>query len=129
MVGGIEELKKRMEVLLGARPAAPQDIRQAVLTAAQTEALQRRDRVAAAGGQLLTAALGFLGELLPGPAGATGGSGGTAESGELVRQARQHLEQCVERDEAGRLRLTVSLPDESALQTMAASLARVLALR
>jgi superfamily II DNA or RNA helicase len=128
MVGGIEELKKRMEVLLGARPAAPQDIRQAALTAAQTESLQRRDRVAAAGGQLLTAALGFLGELLPGPS-AAGGGGDSAASSELVQQARQHLEQCIQRDEAGRLRLTVSLPDESALQTMAASLARVLALR
>jgi hypothetical protein len=46
-----------------------------------------------------------------------------------VLQARQHLEQCIERDEAGRLKLTVSLPDESALQTMAASLARLLGLR
>ncbi len=66
MAGGIEEMKRRMEMLLGAIPAAPVDVRQAVATAAQTEALQRRDRIAAAGGQLLTAALGFLGELLPG---------------------------------------------------------------
>ena len=128
MTGGIEEMKRRMEVLLGAIPAAPRDVRQAVMAAAEAEALQRRQRVAAAGGQLLTAALGFLGELLPGPASA--GDGATAGgSGELVQQARKHLEQCIERDEAGRLKLTVSLPDEAALATMAASLARMLALR
>jgi len=128
MVGGIEEMRRRMEVLLGALPAAPRDVRQAVAAAAQTEALQRRERIAAAGGQLLTAALGFLGQLLPEARSATGGAA-PAGTGELVLQARKHLEQCVERDESGRLRLTVSLPDESALETMAASLARVLSLR
>ncbi len=128
MVGGMEELKRRMEVLLGAKPAAPQDVRKATLTAAETDALGRRDRIAAAGGQLLTAALGFLGELLPGPAPAGAGAASSG-SDELVLQARQSLEQCIERDEAGRLKLTVSLPDESALATMAVSLARMLALR
>jgi superfamily II DNA or RNA helicase len=128
MVGGIEELKRRMEVLLGAKPAAPPNIRQAELTAAEAEALVRRDRIAAAGGQLLTAALGFLGELLPVPAQAGAGAA-SAASGELALQARKSLEQCVQRDEAGRLKLIVSLPDESALETMAASLARMLALR
>ncbi|MDD4889937.1 MAG: SNF2-related protein [Phycisphaerae bacterium] len=131
MTSGIEEMKRRMEVLLGARPAAPPDVRQAVVAAAQTEAIQRRERIAAAGGQLLTAALGFLGQLLPGPqSGGQPGNGGDSAGGDLlVQQARKHLEQCVERDEAGRLKLTVSLPDDSALETMAASLARVLALR
>jgi hypothetical protein len=125
---------------LGARPAAPQDVRQAVATAVQAEALQRRERIAAAGGQLLTAALGFLGELLPSPQSATHGtasadngdaSAGNAFAGhdELVRRVREHLHQCIERDEAGRLKLTVSLPDESALEKMAASLARMLSLR
>ena len=128
MASGIEELKRRLEVLLGAIPEAPVDVRQAVATAAQTEALQRRDRIAAAGGQLLTAALGFLGELLPEAKAAFGGDA-PAGRNDLVQQAREQLRQCVERDESGRLRLTVCLPDESALETMAASLARVLALR
>lgn len=128
MAGGIEEMKRRMEMLLGAIPAAPVDVRKAATTAVQTEALQRRDRIASAGGQLLTAALGFLGELLPEPKAAFGGDA-PAERNELVQQAREQLSQCVERDKSGRLRLTVCLPDESALQTMAASLARVLALR
>jgi len=127
MVSGIEEMRRRLEVLLGAKPAAPEDDRQAAAPAAQAEALRRRERVAAAGGQLLTAALGFLGELLPArePAAEGIAAGG---DGELVRRARAHLEQCIERDEAGRLKLTVALPDETALDTMAASLARVLAL-
>ncbi len=136
MAGGIEEMKRRMEVLLGARPAAPKDVRQAIVTAAQMEALQRRDRIAAAGGQLLTAALGFLGELLPPVSLGDRGQGegasqgdASAASSQLVQQVRGHLEQCVERDEAGRLKLTVSLPGEAALETIAASLARAMAIR
>ena len=128
MAGGIEEMKRRMEMLLGAIPAAPLDVRQAVATAAQTEALQRRDRIAAAGGQLLTAALGFLGELLPAAKESPDADAPAART-DLVQRAHEQLLQCVERDESGRLRLTVCLPDESALGTMAASLARVLALR
>jgi superfamily II DNA/RNA helicase len=122
MAGGIEEMKRRMEVLLGARPAAPPDVRQAVTAAAQTEAMQRRERISAAGGQLLTAALGFLGELLPTQPASTNNQ-------ELVQQAREQLAQCVDRDEAGRLKLTLALPNEAALDTMAASLARMLALK
>jgi len=127
MESGMEEMRRRLEVLLGAKPAAPRDERQAAAAAAEAAALQRRERIAAAGGQLLTAALGFLGELLPesGPAPDGIAAGG---DGELVQRARAHLEQCVERDESGRLKLTVALPDETALDTMAASLARVLAM-
>ena len=128
MASGIEEMKRRMEVLLGAIPAAPPDVHAAEATAAEAETLQRRQRVAAAGGQLLTAALGFLGELLPEPE-PTPAAGSPGDASMLVRQAREHLEQCVERDEAGQLKLTVALPDDSALEAMAASLARVLSLR
>jgi hypothetical protein len=47
----------------------------------------------------------------------------------LIQQARQHLAHCVERDATGRIKLTLALPDEAALETMAASLARMLALK
>ena len=64
--GGMEELRRRLEVLLGARPEAPRD-----------ESLRREtewppsappaQRLALTGGQLLSAAFQFLGELLPAP--------------------------------------------------------------
>jgi hypothetical protein len=67
---------------------------------------------------------GVAGELVVAGAGAD-----PAATGEPARQARQHLEQWVRRDEAGRLKVGASLPDESALETMAAFMARVLAVR
>src|SRR6266404_706663 len=69
LVGGIEELRRRLEVLLGARPEAPLDEslrRESELAArAAAERSARREKLAATGGQLLTAAFHFLGELLP----------------------------------------------------------------
>lgn len=47
----------------------------------------------------------------------------------LARQLREHLDECLERDEHGRPRLTVTLPDEAALDQLARSLASLLAPR
>ena len=126
MSGGIEELKRRMEVLLGRRPAAPQDVCQAVTTQADVDAAARRERLAEAGGHLLTAALGFLGELLPSPQ--TDHDAAFPDLAPLARQARASLEQCITRGDDGRPRLTVALPNEASLETIAASLAKVLAM-
>jgi hypothetical protein len=64
LASGIEELKRRLELLLGARPEAPPDVSVRERTEAAALA-QRRERVAEAGGQLLAAAFSFLGEILP----------------------------------------------------------------
>ena len=63
---GMEELKSRLEVLLGARPEAPVDesVKQAAEASTRTVDDSHRDRVAAAGGELLGAAFKFLGELV-----------------------------------------------------------------
>ncbi len=66
--GGIEELRRRLEVLLGARPEAPPDEsarRESELATTRnadngTERQARREKIAAAGGQLLNAAFNFL---------------------------------------------------------------------
>ena len=52
----MEELKRRLEVLLGAKPEAPVDETQKADQEREAELLARRDRVAAAGGELLGAA-------------------------------------------------------------------------
>ena len=75
--------------------------------------------MAAAGGELLGAVFNFLGELvtkdaLPPPADG------------LVSQVRSRLDECVEQDTAGRPRLSVTLPDRSALDSLAQTLARLL---
>ena len=62
---GVDELRRRLEVLLGAHPEAPVDVSQKEEVAAETQQLaERRERVAAAGGEMLGAVFNFLGELV-----------------------------------------------------------------
>jgi superfamily II DNA or RNA helicase len=119
--GGMEELKRRLEVLLGQKPAAAPDLAQKQQVEAETQSLaERRERLAAAGGQLLSAAFAFMGELLP-PAPET------PESRRVASEIEQRLAQCVEKDDKGALRLTVALPSADALKSLARSLATLLA--
>ena len=64
LVSGAEELRNRLEVLLGAKPQAPLDVSQRAEVAADSDRQSHRDRVAAAGGELLGAVFSFLGELV-----------------------------------------------------------------
>lgn len=117
LVSGIEELKRRLELLLGSQPEAAPDV--SVRERAESAALvERRERVAEAGGQLLAAAFSFLGELLPAPAAA-----GVAP--EAVAAVKASLRQCVETGEDGKIRLAVTLPDMQALDGLAAALAKL----
>ncbi len=122
LASGMEALKRRLEVLLGAKPEAPLDESEKVRQAEQAERLARKEKVAAAGGQLLGAALTFLGELVPQrePIG---------ETAQVARAVKGQLTECMETDEQGRLKLTVTLPDASALDELAESLARLLGTR
>ena len=61
----MEELKQRLEVLLGAKPHGAVDETEKQRQQQEAERLARRSRVAEAGGQLLTAAFTFLGEMIP----------------------------------------------------------------
>lgn len=120
MASGMEELKRRLEVLLGAKPEAAVD--ESVKAACQEEAalVARRERVAAAGGELLGAAFNFLGELMAEYA-------ETPASQQLAGDLRNRLAECVQPDDSGRPRLTVTLPDQAALTKLADSLSRLLA--
>jgi hypothetical protein len=113
---GMEALKRRLEVLLGEKPDAPMD-----MSLAEQEAgrLARRDRVSQAGGKLLGAAFSFLDELLP-------RREETEASRRMSAHLRDELGRLVEEDEKGRPRLTFTLPDKSALDNLAATLARLL---
>ncbi len=121
MSSGMEELKRRLEVLLGAKPEAPIDetVKQSAEAATHGLGEAHRDRVAAAGGELLGAAFKFLGELVS-------QNGSPAPSESLVANLRTGLGACVEEDSAGRPRLSVTLPDRSALENLAQTLAQLL---
>jgi superfamily II DNA/RNA helicase len=151
--GGIEELRRRLEVLLGARPEAPPDEsvrRESELAAirnandvviidqslqAQTsnfdhnanngaERQARREKLAATGGQLLTAAFQFLGELLPTQAESPVSKAANAS---VATTLKQSLSDLVEHDQHGRPRFTFTLPDATALDNLTGVLARLLA--
>ena len=119
--GGMEELRRRLEVLLGARPEAPRD---ESLRRETEVAAARREKLAVTGGQLLSAAFQFLGELLPPP---SASAASTAASTALTATLRQNLTDLVEQDEHGRPRLTFALPDTAALDNLTHVLARLLA--
>ena len=120
---GMEELKGRLEILLGAKPEAPIDEsvkRAAAAPAERTLGEEHRERVAAAGGELLGAAFKFLGELVS-------QQQTPAPSEALVANLRTGLGACVEDGGDGKPRLTVTLPDRAALESLAQTLATLLA--
>jgi superfamily II DNA/RNA helicase len=151
MQGGMEELRRRLEILLGARPEAPRDEslrmerEQEAAAVARAEQLPkvaqpeqamnsaepqpdnarraRREKLATTGGQLLTAALSFLDQLLP-----RHDNDAVSPSGTNPVEAalKQSLTDLVDYDNQGRPRLTFSLPDSSALDQFANTVVRLL---
>ncbi|MEX2175152.1 MAG: DEAD/DEAH box helicase [Pirellulaceae bacterium] len=120
MISGMDQLKARLEVLLGAKAEAPLEVQRQQSVEEETRTAQQRERVAAAGGELLGAAFKFLGELV------TSQTAHPAEPA-VATDLRNRLAQCVEEDETGRQRLTVTLPDRASLNGLADALAQLLA--
>jgi len=116
---GMDELKRRLEVLLGVKPEAPVDESEKAKQAAEAERLAQQEKVATAGGQLVSAAFTLLGELLP----QTQDAEAHSKAAEAIKK---RLADCVEADEQGRSRLTITLPDSSSLNGIADTLARLL---
>jgi superfamily II DNA or RNA helicase len=120
MLGSIEDLRERLEILLGARPEAGVDLREREAREGELAGRARRERLAAAGSELARAAAAFLGELLPGAELA----GAAAKLGDLVRT---RLGEGLGRDASGRTTLTLTLPEPSALEAFAGALGRLFA--
>jgi superfamily II DNA/RNA helicase len=116
LASGIEELKQRLEVLLGAKAHAAVDETERQRQQQEVDRLARRSRVAEAGGQLVAAAFAFLGEMIPQRQPTNGGE-------QKASEFKARLAECLERDEQGRPRLTVTLPNDAALESLARSLA------
>ncbi len=121
MSTGMEELKRRMEILLGARPEAAEDESMKAEAEKTAAALARKEKVAAAGGQLVGAAFAFIGEMFADQANGDGLE-------ELAGAFKAKLGDCMERTADGRLNMTITLPDEAFLDTMARSLAGMVGL-
>lgn len=123
LASGMDELKGRLEILLGAKPEAPLDatLLQAAAAEPRRGEVLHRERVAAAGGELLGAAFKFLGELVSQQEAAA------PPPDALIANLRAGLSACVEENGDGKPRLTVTLPDRGALENLAQTLARLLA--
>jgi len=119
LASGVEELKRRLEVLFGAKAHAPTDETERRRQQQEAEQLARRARVAEAGGQLLAAAFTFLSEMIPQRKPTNGAA-------RMASDLKTRLNECLERDEQGRPRLIVTLPNEAALENLARSLAALL---
>ena len=119
LASGMEELKRRLEVLLGARPDGAIDESQRAEVEREAERFAQRERIANAGGQLLGAAFAFISEMFP-------KEEETEQSAQLAEMVKKGLSECLEKGEDGRLKMTIALPDESVLDNMTKSLAQIL---
>ncbi len=119
ITAGIEELKKRMEVLLGNKPNAPEDESMKEKTENQTRALAQKEKMSVAGAHLMEAAFSFMGEMFP-------NEKDNEVTDELAGIVKERLSACMEKNSDGRLQMTFTLPDESVLDNMAKSFARMI---
>jgi hypothetical protein len=118
--GGMEELRRRLEKLITDPVPAPIDASQQQRVEREALEIQsRRERVAAAGGQLLGSALQLVSELIATP-------DRPAPDPAAVRQLQEGLAQSIQRDTQGRPQLTLTLDNDAALQDLAQTLARLL---
>jgi len=119
LAAGIDELKRRLEILLGTRPDAALDESRKAEVEKEAERLARKEKVAVAGGQLLGAAFAFIGEIFS-------QKEETEQAVQMADMFKKRLSECLEKGEDGRLKMTIDLPDESVLSNMAKSLAQIL---
>ena len=120
LASGMDELKRRLEVLLGKPPPPPLDAAPAP-PPAEEEATRQRQRVAAAAGNFMAAAFQFLGELVP-------QAPPTAAARQAADQLKGQFRAAAAASGAdGTIALTVTLPDAGVLDRLAETLASLLA--
>jgi len=114
--GSMEELKRRLEVLLGTKPDAAIDESQK--KEMEREAVKRahKESVARAGGQLMSAAFSFIGELI---------GSNRDQNKDNVDKFKTLLAECMEKNEDGSLKMTIHFPDSSVLDNLAGVLGTI----
>ncbi len=118
LAAGIDELKRRLEILIGEKPDAAVDESMKEQVEKEAARLERKDRISKAGGQLLGAAFSFIGEMFP-------ETEETDRTAHLTEAFKSKLSECVEEGENGEMKMTVTLPGKDVLDNLAKSLARM----
>jgi superfamily II DNA/RNA helicase len=118
MAGGAEELKRKLEILLGRPEDAPLDQSELKRQEQMAESAAQKEIIAAAAGQLFTSAFKLLGQIVP------------DQTDEQALQAKantikEHLQQSLQTDEKGRIELKLKLPGREALDEIAAVMAKM----
>ena len=114
----MDELKARMEILLGAKPDAPIDETQKEQILQEARDIRRNEKISKASGQLIGAAFEFIGAVFD-------GANESEKTNQLAEVFRETLSEGIKREENGEMKLTITLPNESVLESMARSLAHV----
>ncbi|MEM7384777.1 MAG: DEAD/DEAH box helicase, partial [Verrucomicrobiota bacterium] len=118
LVSGIEDLKKRLEILLGANPDSPIDESERERETREMEERRLKQRMLTEnGGRLFDSALGLLS--------ARRGINPQTVDPEMATHFKEALAECVQPDENGRPTLTLTLPDTQAIDRLAATLAGI----
>lgn len=118
MAGGAEELKHKLEILLGRPEDAPLDMSELEKQKQQAEKVARKEKVAVAAGELFSSAFKLLGEIVPQQL--------DEQALEQKKDAiRINLKDCLETNEQGQVELKLKLPNKAALDNIAAALAKL----
>lgn len=115
----LEEMKRRLEKLLGEKPDAPAN--ETMRAAEEQKVAASREQIAASAGQLLTAAVQMAATLLPV---SNEGTANTTPPPNLVDDFRKRLSECVETTPDGNRRLTVTLPTADSIDLFAQAFAQ-----
>ncbi len=118
LTSSVEDLKRRLEVLIGRKPDAVVDESRRQSDAEQARS-RRGERIALAGGRLLDSALSFLGELV-----VTAPS--SVDEGPMRAEVEAGLEECLSKDDQGRPTLTITLPDDAAIARLVSTLTQLM---
>ncbi|MBL7107414.1 MAG: DEAD/DEAH box helicase [Phycisphaerae bacterium] len=118
MAGGAEELKRKLEILLGRPEDAPLDMSELERQKQQAKKVARREKVAAAAGELFTSAFNLLGEIMP----QQSDEQALEQKKEVIRM---NLQDCLGTNEQGQVELKLKLPNKGALDNIAAALAKL----
>jgi hypothetical protein len=116
---GIDELKKRLEILLSAKPEACIDESEKARVENETQRLQQRQNMEKAGGNLLQSIFSFVGASLPTE---------TPVQEKAVLAVKASLEQCCTRDDDGGISIKFKLESSAAFENLAKSMAAFIGL-
>ncbi len=118
IAGGAEELKRRLEVLLGKPDDAPLD--KSELERQTQEAQARQEKVSVAAGELFVSAFNLLGEITPDHT----DEQQLREKAETIKDSLRHN---IQTGDDGRMEIKLKLPGRESLDSIAQALAKLTA--